>query len=156
MRQSSKGKGFGLSTVVAALALVAFYEGKSNTTYSDPVGIPTVCYGETDRGVLDMQSHFSDAECTALLGASIKKHMDEVAKCVKVPVTINQAAAVTSWAYNVGTGAACSSTLVRKLNAGAPPTDWCPEMHRWNKAGGKVLNGLVKRRKAEVELCLKP
>ena len=144
-----------MSTIVAALCLVAFYEGSSLTTYKDPVGIPTVCYGETSRDILDMKSHFTQEECTALLGASMKKHMDEVAKCVKVPVTVNQAAAITSWAYNVGTGAACGSTLMRMLNAGERPEDWCPTMHRWNKADGKVLNGLVKRRKSEVELCLK-
>ena len=62
--------------------------------------------------------------------------------------------AVVSWSYNVGTGAACRSTLVRKANAG-DLYGACDELLRWNRAGGRVLNGLTNRRKAERAMCIR-
>lgn len=61
--------------------------------------------------------------------------------------------ALVSWSYNVGTGAACGSTLAKKANAG----DWqgaCNQLRRWDKAGGKPVKGLTNRRAAETKLCL--
>jgi len=61
--------------------------------------------------------------------------------------------AYVSWAYNVGAAAACKSTLVKKLNR-SDYVGACNELLRWNRAGGRVLPGLVKRRKAERNMCL--
>jgi lysozyme len=58
-----------------------------------------------------------------------------------------------SFAYNVGGGNYCGSTLVRKLNAG-DTAGACNELTRWTRAKGIVLPGLVKRREAERQLCL--
>ena len=154
MKQSNVKKGFSLAAIVLALPLVMHFEGMSPTTYRDPVGIPTVCYGETDRAAIDLKKSFTTNECIAMLGASLATHMDAVADCVKVTVRPNEAAALASWSYNIGAGAACSSTLVRMLNAGAPASEWCPQMKRWTFAGGKQLRGLVLRREKEVALCL--
>lgn len=154
MKPKNRKKGFTLSALLIALPTVMYFEGLSLTTYTDPVGIPTACYGETDKGVISMKDSFSSAECSALLGASLAEHMDGVADCINVSVKPNEAAAIASWSYNIGVGAACSSTLVKMLNAGAPPSEWCPQMHRWVYAGGKKLKGLENRRNKDVSLCL--
>ena len=77
----------------------------------------------------------------------------KISECIKVPVTENQADAFTSLAFNIGTGAFCKSTLVRKLNLydyqGA-----CQEILRWDRFQGKPLRGLTNRRKDENKLCL--
>ena len=63
--------------------------------------------------------------------------------------------AYVSWAYNVGTGAACSSSLVRKLRADPPDYPGaCRELLRWDRQSGRVLPGLTKRRQAEFQLCM--
>lgn len=152
--KNSKAKGFGIGALLLASPMVIMYEGVVLQTYDDPVGIPTVCMGETDRELLSMRSHFNREECTLILGVSLQKHADEVAQCVHRPVKAHEAAAIVSWAYNVGTGAACKSTLLRKLNEGAPPAVWCGEFKRWVYAGGRVLRGLERRREAEYQMCM--
>ena len=76
-------------------------------------------------------------------------------KCTKVPLNQNQYDALVSFTYNVGVGAYCGSTLVRKLNQG-DYTGACNELRRWVYAGGKRVQGLANRREAERSLCLKP
>lgn len=69
----------------------------------------------------------------------------------------NQYGALVSWAFNVGSGAAKSSTLIQRLNNGENANTVIEqELPRWNKAGGKVLPGLVRRRQAEVDLAKTP
>lgn len=148
-----KGPAIGLGALILALPIVMFFEGLVPTTYIDPVGIPTVCYGETDK-TITMQQRFSKEECLVLLGASLQKHAAEVSKCVLRPVKDYEAAAILSWGYNVGPRAACGSTLVRKLNAGEPSTSWCPELLKWVYGGGKKLKGLERRRAAEYKMCM--
>ena len=138
-----------LAAVLLAVPVVALWEGERLETYLDPVGIPTVCYGETDAA-LTMRWRFSRDECRALLGASLMQHALELDRCITRPLPPHQAAAVLSWGYNSGSGAACRSTLVRKLNAGEP---FCAELSRWTYAGGRQLPGLVKRRAEERALC---
>lgn len=148
-----RGAGIGLGALIMALPIVAYFEGFVPKTYIDPVGVPTVCFGETDKQIT-MQERFSREECYALLGASLQKHAAAISPCIKVPLKDNEAAAILSWGYNIGAGAACGSTLVSKLNAGAPASEWCPEMHKWVYAKGKKLRGLEIRREKEVALCL--
>lgn len=147
--RASKKAGFGLAVILLAAPLVTYFEGIELKTYEDPVGIPTACIGETDKEIV-LRGQFTRDECVAVLGASLAEHADGVSKCITRPIKPYEAAAVLSWSFNVGTGAACSSTLVRKLNAGE---EFCPELLRWDKAGGRVLPGLTKRRRAEFTLC---
>lgn len=131
---------------------VAGFEGLRQAAYIDPVGIPTICFGETEGVRLGDQK--TAEECRQLLGERVKEFGDGVDSCVRVPLTPERKAAFTSMAYNVGVQAFCGSTLVRKANAG----DWrgsCDEMLRWNRAGGVPWPGLTKRREAERELCMK-
>lgn len=148
-----KGPAIGLSAILLALPIVTYFEGFVPTTYIDSVGVPTVCFGETDKQIT-MQERFSREECYVLLGASLQKHAAAISPCVKVPLKDNEAAAILSWGYNIGAGAACGSTLMAKLNAGAPASEWCPEMRKWVYAKGKKLRGLEIRREKEVALCL--
>lgn len=149
-----KGVGIGIGAVLLALPIVAYFEAFRPTTYLDPVGVPTVCFGETDKAIT-MQERFSREQCYGLLGASLQKHAMAVSQCLAVPLKDHEAAAILSWSYNVGSAAACGSTLIRKVNAGAPSTEWCPELRKWVYAKGKKLRGLEIRREKEEALCLR-
>lgn len=138
------------AAVAATVALVAPWEGLRTDPYRDIVGVWTVCYGETN---VQMRK-YTVAECETMLEAQVSRYMDDIGKCIAAPVTTHQLAALTSWSYNVGANAACKSSLIRKLNAGAPASEWCSELLRWNRAGGKEVRGLTNRRRAEYEVCI--
>ena len=140
----------GAGAVVAlAVPVVMKWEGLENDPYKDIVGITTVCYGET-QGV--QQRRYSDEECTSMLIARLGEFNREIGACITRPVPDNVRAAILSWAYNVGSDAACKSTLMRRLNAG-DIAGACAELSRWTMAGGKVFKGLVNRRADERRLC---
>jgi lysozyme len=146
-----------LAVILAAAPFVAKHEGIVTRTYVDPVGIRTACGGETDRSIT-MRERFTRDECVAVMGASLYAHALAVDKCITRPLATHEAVAVLSWSYNVGTGAACKSTLVKMLNAGAPASAWCAQLLRWDKArkNGRliVLPGLKNRRVEEYGACL--
>lgn len=130
----------------AGLAGITHYEGQVGKVYLDPVGIPTVCAGHTKTVVRkDVGKTFTEAQCAALLKADTTSAQADVARLVKVPVTQAQYDALVSFTFNVGGGALGSSTLLRKLNAG-DCYGAAAEFPRWNKAKGRVLNGLTARR----------
>nr|WP_238346264.1 lysozyme [Luteimonas saliphila] len=131
--------------------MIAPWEGLRTDPYQDIVGVWTVCYGETN---VEMR-RYTPAECEAMLGESVGRYVEGVAKCINRPLTVNQWAAIGSWTYNVGAKAACNSTLVRQINAGQPASTWCRQLLRWNRAGGREVRGLTNRRKAEFEVCLR-
>lgn len=137
--------------MMIAVGFVAGWEGKRNTTYNDIVGIPTICYGQTGERAAPGRT-VSDATCQQWLEEELNEYYLGVRKCVTVPMQDHQAAAFTSLAYNIGVKGFCGSTAVKRANAG----DWpgaCAAIERWNMAGGKVVNGLAKRRAAERKLC---
>lgn len=74
-------------------------------------------------------------------------------KVVRVPLSTKEQAAYLSFTYNLGVKAFTNSTLLKKLNSG-DRVGACNELLRWNKANGKALNGLTKRRQEENKLCL--
>ena len=140
----------GAAAVALVIPVVTYYEGKVNRTYVDPVGVLTSCYGHTGPELKPGQT-FTDEQCLAQLEADLTKHAIAL-DCVRVPLTDGQKAAFLSFAFNVGNGAFCSSTLVRKANVGDMPGA-CAELSKWVYAGGKQLPGLVKRRAAERAMC---
>lgn len=85
------------------------------------------------------------------LTEEIKEYETYVEDAVKLPLNQNQFDALVSWTYNLGPTNLNSSTMLKKLNAGEYE-DVPEQIKRWNKAGGKVLEGLVRRRKAEALL----
>lgn len=137
--------------LVICAGLVAGFEGFRQNAYKDPVGIPTICFGET-RGV-----HMGDTktreECNALLEGRLQDFMDAVSSSLTPPVPDTALAAFTSLAYNIGTGAFRKSSVVRLWNAGHR-REACDAILKFNRAGGIVFPGLTRRRKAERDLCV--
>ena len=140
-----------IAVSAASLVAIATYEGYRGNAYQDSVGVPTIGFGET-AGV-KMGDKTTPERALVQLLASTEKHADAIRACITVPLYQHEFDAYVSLAYNIGTGAFCRSTLVRKLNA-KDYAGACEEIRRWNKAGGKVLPGLVKRREAEYKMCM--
>lgn len=137
-------------SLAMAVSVVGYFEGRELIGYVDPVGIPTVCYGHTASAKVGQAR--SAAECEALLQQDLGKALTAVDhQLPDLPPATR--AALGSFVYNVGAGAFQSSTLLRKAKAG-DMIGACNELPRWVYAGGRVLNGLVRRREAEQELCL--
>lgn len=144
-----------VAVVVQASAFIMPWEGRSLTAYRDIVGVWTICDGET-LGV-GPGDEATAAECDRMLERSVRMHAAGLAACVPAAVERRTpegfAVAVVSWTYNIGVGAACKSTLVRKWSAG-DFAGACNELPRWNRAGGRVVRGLTNRRGAERDLCI--
>ena len=130
---------------------VASFEGLRTVAYRDPVGIPTVCFGETEG--VRLGDKYTAEECRALLGDRVAEFGRAVDRCVTAPLPPARKAALVSFSYNVGVEAFCTSTLVKKLNSG-DTVGACDQLLRWTKAKGFELPGLVKRRQQERQLCL--
>lgn len=156
-----KGKpvGFGAAIIAAAAMYLAMDEGKVNTTYLDVAGIPTICYGKTGKEAV-AGAVKTDAECEQLLYGEMAEKLKGVYRCVKVPLTTNQAAALLRFEYNVGEKALCGSSVARLANAGAKPEVWCKAMLPWDKARVKGIlrpvKGLTNRRQSEYRMCVTP
>lgn len=138
------------------ISLVAPFEGLYTHAYKDPVGIVTICYGVTnhDRPVR-MGDTYSKEECQQMLGEDLVKYMAQAKKCIPKIDSFppHRQAAIVSFTYNVGQGNVCKSSVAKHLNAGRVQQG-CDALLAWNKAGGKVLNGLTRRREAERKWCL--
>lgn len=145
--------GAGAASLVLSLAagLLVHFEGYVPVTYADPVGIPTICYGHTGPDVTP-GLRLDRSQCERLLRGDLAVAYQAVQRCVHVPLRPYEAAAFTSFTYNVGATAFCGSTLVKKANAGDMPGA-CAELSRWVYAGGERLPGLVRRRAAERAMC---
>ena len=136
---------------------VANHEGFRDKAYVPvPGDLVTIGSGFTKREdgtPVQMGDTITRKDSDIRLKKELYNYRLKISECIKVPVTENQADAFTSLAFNIGTGAFCKSTLVRKLNLydyqGA-----CQEILRWDKFGGKPLKGLTNRRKEENKLCL--
>lgn len=155
MTQKRKLAG-GAALVAAAVALaapiVASFEGKRNSPYFDSVHIRTVCRGHTGH---IQERAYSDAECDALFRDDLASHAGPVAACT--PGTVDKPeilAAETSLAFNIGVARFCRSTAARRFNAG-DMAGGCRAIGAFRFAGGRELTGLVRRRAAEVALCLR-
>lgn len=141
---------------LAAATFIAPFEGYRGKTYLDIVNVPTVCFGETDKAAVEEGKvrTFTRAECTAMLAKSLKKYDAGFRKCVKVAMPDSVYIAGMSLTYNVGIAAVCKSTFVRKINDNNFKAA-CEALPAFNRAGGQVVNGLVRRRAIEREECLK-
>lgn len=150
-RPAALTAGFGAAVISAAVAFVGPEEGLRTEPYRDLGGILTVCYGDT---IVPMRT-YTVAECDDMFAARLREFAFRLGRCIENPSAIpaKSSVAILSWSYNVGTGAACGSTLVRKLNAG-DLRGACNELPRWNKVNGKVVRGLTNRRAREQALCL--
>lgn len=139
------------AVILAAAAVVQPWEGRELRAYRDIVGVWTICDGDT-HGVKPGQVA-TNAECDHRLYSRLTEFDERLRQCLTVALPIKVEAAFLSWAYNVGTGAACGSTLVKLANTGNLRAA-CDQLPRWNRAGGREVRGLTNRRAAERELCL--
>ena len=137
-----------------AIALVGRYEGYKPYAYRDPVGIWTACYGET-KGIRPGMK-FTKEECGTMFLGGLTRHEGGMRKCLKDPDALPDETYLSflSLTYNIGTGGFCKSSVRKLANAGDLPAA-CHAILKWNKAGGRVLKGLVTRRASEKKLCLK-
>lgn len=134
---------------VQDVSLIKEFEGLELEAYLCPAKVWTIGYGHTKTAKPGMKITPAGAE--HLLRLDLEWVESTINKNVKVELTQNQYDALASFIYNIGGGAFKKSTLLRKLNAG----DFegaSAEFPRWNKAGGKVLKGLTRRREAERKL----
>ena len=134
-----------------AAPFIAKFEGCELDAYKCPAGVWTIGYGHT-KGVYDGMK-ISQMEADALLAEDLVKFASELIPLVTAKVSENQYIALMSFAYNVGTTNFRRSSVLRNLNKGAI-TAAANAFLLWNKAGGKVLAGLNKRRNAERKLFL--
>jgi lysozyme len=145
------GIGAALGAAAAlALPLIEVWEGLRTRPYRDPVGIATVCYGQTG---VEMRP-YSPEECKAMLNrAIIGRYGPEVIKCTPgIGEYPGAFAAAISLAYNIGPTAYCKSTAARRFREGRL-SEGCDAFALWVRAGGRVLPGLINRREAEIEMC---
>ncbi len=145
------------------VAMIAEFEGFMPRWYPDPAHgwkVPTIGYGHTDAAGYPRYAHdkgliLTKDNAKMILARDLVQYERAVEAAVKVPLNANQFGALVSFTYNLGDGNLAKSTLLRKLNAG-DYAGAASEFLRWNKAGGKVLPGLTRRRSAERALFEKP
>lgn len=139
MKISSKG-----------IELIKSFEGCRLSAYKCPAGVWTIGYGHT-LGVTKGQK-ITAQQAEDLLKGDLEVFEDNV-DTHDLNLTIGQYDALVSFSFNVGMTALNRSTLLKKLKAGDTQGS-ADEFLKWNKAGGKVLLGLIARRKAERRLFL--
>ena len=135
--------------------LVKEFEGCKLKAYKCPAGIWTIGYGNTryeDGLAIREGDEITQAKAELLLEFILIKFIKEVEKMVKSNINQNQKDAITDFAYNCGIGNLNSSTLLKKVNANPNDPSIRTEFLKWNKARGKVLAGLTRRREAEANL----
>jgi lysozyme len=133
----------------AGLALIKEFEGCRLEAYRDAVGIWTIGYGSTGPHV-HPNSRMTPQPAEALLLSDLERFeraVDEAAP----QATDNQFSAMVALAFNIGISALLRSTVLREHKAGNHEAA-ARAFSLWNKAGGRVLAGLVRRRAAEADL----
>ena len=140
----------------AGLDLIKSFEGLRLEAYPDPAtgGEPyTVGFGSTKGVKKGMKITVQEAEQRLIM--DLQDACKAVERYVTIPLNDNQFAALVSFTFNVGAGNLAVSTLLKRLNEGeygSVPM----QLMRWNRAAGKILNGLTRRRTAEGDLFQRP
>jgi lysozyme len=143
----------------SSIALIKEFEGCKLKAYKCPAGVWTIGYGTTDGAVTGVTPHegmvITQEQADRYLAISVGKFAAAIKPAITQPINENEFGAFVSLAYNIGSGAFKKSSALRHFNAGdkAKAAD---AILMWNKAGGKVLSGLVRRRAAERALFLTP
>lgn len=141
-----------MKTSSEGINLIKEFEGVKLTAYKCPAGVWTIGVGTT-KDVRPGQV-ITEAQAMGFLARDLAVFEDEVKRLVKVPMSQPVFDALVSFTYNLGARNLGSSTLLKKLNArdykGA-----ADEFLKWDKAGGRQLAGLTRRRIAERRLFLK-
>lgn len=131
------------------VALIMKFEGCELESYRCSADVPTIGYGHT-RDVSDGDT-CTQEEADQMLVDDLEEFENYVNDIVETELTQNEFDALVSWTFNLGPTNLRSSTLLKRLLAD-DKTDVPYQIRRWNKAGGQVLDGLVRRREAEALL----
>lgn len=141
-----------ISLSATALVAIVLHEGYKDNAYIPLAGdMPTIGFGTTSG--VKLGDRTTPEKALQMAMRDVQSYEGAVKSCVKVPLSQNEYDAFISLSYNIGTGAFCKSTLVKKLNTG----DYegaCKQILLWDKFNGKPLAGLTKRRQEEYKKCL--
>lgn len=141
-----------LALSATTLVGIALHEGFEPKAYIPVAGdVPTIGFGTTDS--VKMGDTITVERALVKLLQDANKFERAVKRCAPVPMHNYEFAAFVSLAYNIGEGAFCRSTLVKKLNA-QDYAGACQEILKWDRFKGKPLAGLTKRRQAEYQQCI--
>jgi len=143
-----------MKTGTKGIKLLKSFEGWRSKAYRDSVGVWTIGYGHTSMAgppKVTPNMTITKAQGEAILKKDLKKYEKAVNDYVRVQLTQEQFDALVSFCYNVGPGNFKKSSVLRYVNA-RKFDDVPSRLMLWNKAGGKVLRGLTRRRAAEGEL----
>lgn len=140
-----------------AIDIVKEFEGYRNKAYQCSAGVWTIGYGTTRVNGVPVKKGdtCTPEEADEYIMTDLQNFLTSIEEHIKIELSQNQIDALLCFAYNVGTGAFAKSTLLKKVNAGdfaAVPAEFL----KWNKAGGKVVAGLTRRRQAEADLFTLP
>ncbi|MFM6208766.1 MAG: lysozyme [Planktothrix sp.] len=141
----------GMTINSEGVKLIKSFEGMELEAYQDAVDVWTIGYGHTKT--VEPGMIITEAKAEELLRQDLEEFEEAVTEAVEVSINSNQFSALVSFCFNLGAGSLFQSTLLKLLNQGdfQGAADQFP---RWNKAGGQVLEGLTRRRKAERALFL--
>lgn len=138
------------------LDLIKKYEGFRAEPYKCPAGVPTIGYGATyypdGKRVKMTDTPITEKQATEMLKSMVVPYEKSVDTYCIDTINQNQFDALVSFAYNVGTNALKTSTLLKKLNVNANDPTIRDEFMKWVKGGGKKLPGLVRRRTEEADI----
>jgi lysozyme len=139
----------------AGADLIKSFEGCKLKAYQCSAKKWTIGYGNTfyEDGKPVLPGHaITQEKAEQLFELIANEFSDKVSKLVTSMVTLNQFGALVSFAYNCGVINLKNSTLLKKVNANQNDLSIRSEFIKWNKANGKVLAGLTRRREAEANL----
>jgi lysozyme len=138
------------------LKLIKKYEGFKSKPYLCPSSVPTIGFGSTyyedGHKVKLSDPSITEEEATTLLMALLVSYEKAVDSYCVDNINQSQFDALVSFAYNCGVGNLKSSTLLKKVNANPNDLSIADEFKKWNRSGGRILNGLIKRREEEAKL----
>ena len=138
-----------MKTGTKGIELIKHFEGCELEAYKCAAGVWTIGYGHI-KGVTS-DSVITQEQAEQMLVEELNEYEGYINNMVTMPLSQNQFDALVSWVYNLGGGNLKASTLLKVVNSGE--FNGVPEqIMRWNKAGGKVLEGLTRRRQAEADL----
>ena len=138
-----------LKTSQEGISLIKSFDGCELTAYRCSADVPTIGYGHT-AGVSDGDT-CTQEEAESMLAEDLVEFEDYVKNYVESELQQNEFDALVAWTYNLGPANLKESTMLKELNSGN--FEEVPrQMKRWNRAGGEVLDGLIRRREAESRL----
>lgn len=153
---SGTGRSGKLKTSSNGIKLIKEFEGCRLKAYKCPAGVWTIGIGHTglvNGKPITEGMTITDLMAETLLAIDLQKFENAINTLVKKPLTQNEFDALVSFVFNIGIGNFQKSTMLKLLNNGHMPLA-AGQFDRWNKAGGKVLKGLTRRRQAEKILFL--